>query len=66
MFAAILVNRQKKKILYSTVLKSSVEEVEKSLDELPERFVSKRKYFQVVKLTGVGSEEAEKYGVLLV
>ncbi len=66
MFTAILVNRQKKKILHTTVLKESVAEVEKSLEELPDRFVSKKKFFQIVKITGVGSEEAEKYGVLLV
>lgn len=66
MFTAILFNSQNKKILHSTVLKESVAEVEKSLEELPERFISKRKYFQIVKITTVGSKEAEKYGVLLV
>lgn len=66
MFAGILVSRQNRKILHSTALHESVEDVEKALDDLPERFKKRRKYFQVVKLSSVGSDEAEKYGVILV
>ncbi|QEN06420.1 hypothetical protein EW093_17060 (plasmid) [Thiospirochaeta perfilievii] len=66
MFAGILVSTQNNKILHSTVLKESVEEVEKALEELPERFQKRRKYYQVVKLSSVGSDESKKYGVILV
>ena len=66
MFVGFLVSRQNKKILHSTVLHESVEDVEKALNNLPERFKKRRKYYQVVKLSNIGSNESEKYGVIFV
>lgn len=66
MFAAILVSKAKNKIIHSTSLKNSVQEVEESLNDLPDRFKDKKKFFQIVKLTDVFTEESSKYGVVLV
>ncbi len=64
MFTALLVKKQK--VIHATDLRCSADLVREDLDNLPQRFKSKKEYYQIVQISLLGDKNSKKYGILFV